>query len=105
MSAACHKCLAVSCAGTPYRGSRSYSNLGQLMSDSESTTPVAPGAASPTRAAGHNRSVSALSNGSTLNSPFGTQGARHKASDTEEHDQVVKAVATIASSPMVAAKR
>ena len=66
------------CAGTPFRGSRSYSNLGRVLSDSESTTPVAPGAASPLRPPIHQRSVSTISNGdfasSTLNSPFDTQG-------------------------------
>ena len=68
------------CAGTPFRGSRSYSNLGRVLSDSESTTPVAPGAASPLGPPPrHERSVGTLSNGgfasSTLNSPFDTQGA------------------------------
>ena len=66
-------------AGTPFRGSRSYSNLGQVLSDSESTTPVAPGAASPLGPPRHQQSVSTMSNGgfasSTLNSPFDTQGA------------------------------
>ena len=91
--AACHKCRAVSCAGTPYRASRSYSNLGQLMSDSESTTPVAPSAASPALPTGHNRTVSAISDGSALNSPFGTQGPPQSKTDGQEHNQVKHAIA------------
>ena len=66
------------CAGTPFRASRSYSHLGQVLSDSESTTPVALGAASPVVPPRHQGSVSTMSNGgfasSTLNSPFDTQG-------------------------------
>ena len=76
------------------------------MSDSESTTPVAPGAASPTLPAGHNRTVSALSNGSALNSPFGTQGARLEVfTETQEQNYVIAAIAKDASSPMMAAKQ
>ena len=66
------------CAGTPYRASRSYSNLGQVISDSESGTPFVPSASSPLAPPRHQRSVSTTSNGafasSTLTSPFDTQG-------------------------------
>ena len=48
------------------------------MSDSESTTPVAPSGGTPLAAHHHQRSVSTASNGgflsSALNSPFDTQG-------------------------------